>query len=287
MTKRRLLLQQSITSRRPCNSQCWLIIALIVLNDFCYKGSILVQAQAPSICACSPAIYSFVLDFGQDPQQSCHPQVNTLQDETNILGVSCQASGLKGLNNSSSVTDVVPVKVTRIQVYELDANRMPIQIFQVTGDFDNGHPITFLSIVNQPNLDSDKLPRGLEATLVGINAAGEPVETHWQILFTNQCGSSSFPVLNVGDQIGFFQIVMASLSPLYCPGVLPTPLPTVAPTKQPTTALPSATPTVLPTNQPTLNPSNNPTTAPPSQKQDTEQPTTSPQSHTPPTASIR
>uniref|UniRef100_A0A7S3DSR0 Uncharacterized protein n=1 Tax=Entomoneis paludosa TaxID=265537 RepID=A0A7S3DSR0_9STRA len=232
-----------------------------------------IQATSPSLCACSPALYIFSFDFDQSTTESCNnDNVTTIPDQSNLESVMCTASLLDA--NTTSVDDdedVTPVVITRVQLMELDQSLMPLEEFELNGQFENGDQITFLSIINQPDLPDDHLPKGLQAKLTGLNAAQEPVETHWQILFTNECGADAFPVLRVGDQIGFLQITWATLTSRYCPAVLPTPAPTNTPTQSP--LIPPTTSSPL-TALPTKSPEPGPTTGKPSTTAMTASPTT-------------
>ena len=77
------------------------------------------------------------------------------------------------------------------------------------GPFDNG-TVMFTSILGEGNADdftNVTLPRGLQMSVTGENAAGVTIINTWVILYENDC--TTFPVLTDGNQIGWTVFVSA------------------------------------------------------------------------------
>jgi hypothetical protein len=162
------------------------------------------QTIGVDICACSPSVYTFQLNF------SLTCAMETVKDNPGVSDAECRVSGVRaGLN----VTDVIPVKVSTFEILELNANNEVIQSgFYDQGYFD-GATISYTSITGRPdalNLTVDQVPRGLQINIIGQNANEEDILNYWIVLFTNQC--NAFPVFEIGDMIGWTVIVSRKIS---------------------------------------------------------------------------
>jgi hypothetical protein len=157
------------------------------------------QTIGVDICACSPSVYTFQLNF------AINCSMETVKDNPGVLDAECRVSGLRPEDN---VTDLLPVKVSTVEILELGANQQVIQSgFYKEGYFD-GATISYTSITGSPdalNLTVDQIPRGLQLNILGQNAKEEDILNYWIVLFTNQC--NAFPVFEVGDMIGWTTIV--------------------------------------------------------------------------------
>jgi hypothetical protein len=170
-----------------------LLVVAIVLP---FTGS---QTIGVDICACSPSVYTFELSF----LLNCSMQ--TVKDNPGVQDAECRVSGLRPEDN---VTDLVPVKVSTVEILELGAEQQVIQ----SGFYDQGYfdlaTISYTSITGSPdalNLTVDQIPRGLQINIIGQNANEEDILNYWIVLFTNQC--NAFPVFEIGDMIGWTVIV--------------------------------------------------------------------------------
>lgn len=170
----------------------WLILALTTP----FAGS---QTIGVDICACSPSVYTFELSF----LLNCSMQ--TVKDNPGVEDAECRVSGLRPEDN---VTDLIPVKVSTVEILELGEDQQVIQ----SGFYDQGYfdlaTISYTSITGRPdalNLTVDQIPRGLQLNIIGQNANEEDILNYWIVLFTNQC--NAFPVFEIGDMIGWTVIV--------------------------------------------------------------------------------
>jgi hypothetical protein len=157
------------------------------------------QTIGVDICACSPSVYTFQLNF------SLTCAMETVKDNPGVADAECRVSGVRpGVN----VTDAIPVKVSTVEILELNADDKVIQSgFYDQGYFD-GATISYTSITGRPNalnLTVDQVPRGLQINIIGQNANEEDILNYWIVLFTNQC--NAFPVFEIGDMIGWTVIV--------------------------------------------------------------------------------
>jgi hypothetical protein len=169
---------------------------MVVAIAFPFTSS---QTIGVDICACSPSVYTFELSF----LLNC--SMETVKDNPGVKDAECRVSGLRPEDN---VTDLVPVKVSTVEILELGAEQQVIQ----SGFYDQGYfdlaTISYTSITGNPdalNLTVDQIPRGLQINIIGQNANEEDILNYWIVLFTNQC--NAFPVFEIGDMIGWTVIV--------------------------------------------------------------------------------
>jgi hypothetical protein len=160
-----------------------------------FLQSIRGQEIGVDICACQPSVYEITLNLGLICEDATveGPGIN----ETACLVAS-------RFPDTVNVTDFVAVTVSEIQVLELDENQENIgQSIYTDGPYFDGDFVTYTSIVRtQPELiTAMTLPRGLQVSIVGNNAANEQIINTWGILYDNDCGV--FPLLTVGQQIGW------------------------------------------------------------------------------------
>ena len=302
---------------KGCYERSWFdcsIILLLAMTASNLTG--IVHGQiGTTICACSPASYTFRLRF----DLTCPGNI------VNDNGISQNACILDSpsLNN----TDLVPVSVSSITIFELGP------LFQVitqtpissSNGFVNGSTFVYSSILeSDPNLNEGNITEGLQVIIEGVNAQQNDIINSWVILFTNEC--NVFPIFSVGDAIGWLEIIDFSFpTNQYCPGKFewpyycsgdpwttpttalshtnlhiytimyllyignPTPAPSTVPTENPTgtpsgnpTAHPSTIPTTslapstIPTENPTGTPTGNPTAHPSTIPTNSENPTGTP-----------
>ncbi|GKY96656.1 hypothetical protein MPSEU_000625200 [Mayamaea pseudoterrestris] len=229
------------------------------------------------VCACQPATYEFKLDFGID-----------CSDKTVV-------SGAAGINDTAcivnteqqvNVTDFSPVRVTTIQILELNQDLRVIAQTPLSGDFRSGDTFKYTSVIAQIDPDEenvDMIPKGLQITLAGRNAEEQDLVNFWLIIYENDCGV--FPVVLEGQQIGWTVFNDLGVPPFgLCPaaGPAPTESPTSRPslrptvTKEtPTTKAPTRAPVIFPTTEsPTESVSTRAPSRPPSTREPTRRPIT-------------
>lgn len=131
-----------------------------------------------------------------------------------INDTDCFAGNLNADNDDN--TDYVPVTITKIQILELDRNQGILKELNIVEQFVDGQEFNYTSIAVS-NPENDVAVGGLQMTLDGRNANDDQIVNNWIILFTNECGV--FPLLELGDQIGWTEFVSSTLPPpKYCPG---------------------------------------------------------------------
>jgi hypothetical protein len=154
-----------------------------------------------SICACQPSVYTFTFNF------SGICDIGTIE-RPGVRDADCFTRGFT-LGTADDVNDTVPVQVTTVSVMELNKDLGVLVQTPYVDDFRDGDSFTYTSILSTPDnvtgLKPDMIPGGIQLGIVGVNKLEEPITNVWIILFDNACGI--FPVLEVGDQIGWTILV--------------------------------------------------------------------------------
>ena len=154
-----------------------------------------------TICACQPSVYTFTFNF------SATCDVSTVEGP-GVLDADCFARGF-AVGSADDVNDTVPVQVTTVSIMELNKDLGVLVQTPYTEVFRDGDSFTYTTILSAPDnitgLTPDMIPGGLQLGIVGVNQLEEPITNVWIILFDNACGI--FPVLEVGDQIGWTILV--------------------------------------------------------------------------------
>ena len=242
------------------------------------------QELGIDVCACQPSVYEITLDNSL----SCNDRDVM---GPGILITECLVE--TRLNEEANVTDFVFQTISEVQLIELDGSGSVLASTPFRdGPYFNGDVIRYTSIIrtNPDMINNQNFPRGFQAIITATNRMHQPLVNTWGILYDNDCGI--FPLLSVGQKIGWSVFVSASMSihlfgsclavhlttlqtdlgnpPLqFCPIAPPTMFPTAAtvPTPAPTDAKQTAFPTSMPvapveTVQPTFDPTNTPTVMP-------------------------
>lgn len=173
---------------------------LLSLRVF-WIGARLVYGQAGvSYCACQPSVYTFTFNF------SSFCDIASIEGP-GVLDADCFERGI-GLG-SENTNDTVPIQITSVSVAELNKNLAVLEQTSYIEDFRDGDSFTYTSILSTPEsitgLTPDTIPGGIQLDLVGINQLEQPITNVWIILFDTVCGI--FPILQVGDQIGWTILV--------------------------------------------------------------------------------
>lgn len=154
-----------------------------------------------TICACQPSVYTFTFNF------SATCDISTVEGP-GVLDADCFARGF-AIGSADDVNDTVPVQVTTVSIIELNKDLGVLVQTSYTDVFRDGDNFTYTSILSTPDnitgLTPDMVPGGIQLGIVGVNQMEIPITNVWIILFDNECGI--FPVLEVGDQIGWTILV--------------------------------------------------------------------------------
>ena len=149
------------------------------------------QVVGVDICACSPSVYEFTLDFFL----TC---LDTNIEGQGILEFDCTVSATEG----GTATDLTPVAVSSIDILELDQDLAPLVSTTRFVNFRNGDIFNYTSIIANPSdINATSVPKGFQLSIVGRNVVDESLLMIWIITFTNNC--DSFPILFKGERIGW------------------------------------------------------------------------------------
>jgi len=158
------------------------------------------QTIDTDLCACQPSVYTFKLDFSNE----C---THTTVGGPGIPETACIVDGVG--------SNVIPISISQVQVFELSQTLQILGSAVLTGPFFDQDEISYTSItsVNEPGtIDPQTVPRGIQVSITGINSDEELLVNTWVILYSNDCGV--FPVLDIGDIIGWTEFVCAAYKPL-------------------------------------------------------------------------
>ena len=204
------------TRTRIISSPCWwrllqqlAITCLLFLSSTHHTTTVQASDDLPTVCGCSPVLQVFQFDFSAGTSSCDNP---SFQDTSNLVDFSCSTQGLR----DTSITNLLPVNFTQIQIIEFD--QIGNVLIEVTGTPDEGYEqddsVTFLSSMGQP--PASVPPAFLQVRLRGWNSDEQELETHWEIEYSPQCESTS--VINEGDTIGYMTFTTVTLSSSFCPG---------------------------------------------------------------------
>lgn len=159
------------------------------------------QEIGVSTCACQPATYEFTLNF----DLTCANR-DVQRGDPGIVDSAC----ILNPQGSENVTDLVPLRVTEIQILELDQELKVVAQSTLRGSYLNGDVFSYSSITQtQPTmLNATSVPKGIQVFLTGRNAEEQDLVNFWAIVYDNDCGV--FPLLNEGQQMGWTIFVSVS-----------------------------------------------------------------------------
>ena len=157
------------------------------------------QEIGTDICFCAPNTYEFKLDFSL----TCPPVNITLGDA--VAATTCMVSPF----GMPEVADLVPVKVTSIDVLELNQNLqvMVQENIEPKEAYLDGDTFSYVSYAAVPGqiVKPEDVPRAIQLNIIGSNAKGEQIINVYLITFTNACGA--YPVLFEGQWAGWTRFV--------------------------------------------------------------------------------
>jgi hypothetical protein len=143
-------------------------------------------------CVCQPGEITFALDISL----SC--------DNSTII------PGLPGIEDAlctvttdgNSSPDDVPVSISSSTVSEIDSAKNELQTVTYNEAI---FTYTSYAITDRESVTNGTIPKGLQVSIMGLNAAGEIIINNVVIVFTNDC--TIYPVLESGSQIGWTSLV--------------------------------------------------------------------------------
>jgi len=143
------------------------------------------RAQIDGICVCSPTIYQWSLNF----TATCPP--NNISQGRNA-GISDSVCLI--FAEQATVTDLVPVRTTTIQFFELNRNLEAINaVFRDGLSLVSGDTFRYTSIIaSEPNPVSTRIPGGFQMRITSENANGDKIINDWIVAYTNSCEVEPF-----------------------------------------------------------------------------------------------
>ena len=177
-----------ISKPRPCRIKMKTQGSTMFLLTFICGLIASTRAQIGDLCACTPSIYEWVLDFSAD----CG---SVILEPQGISGSNCDID----LFNPDLPSDLVPVRVVVIDTLEFGQNMQLVQQTTLFGDYFNGDSFSFVSTTSNPaNLTQETVPRALQISMLGEDQNQVPLLMTWIIEFSNACNGQ--PVFSQGNQ---------------------------------------------------------------------------------------
>lgn len=177
-----------------------LLPLLLLFVEHCHA-----QLVGVDICACQPSVYRFKLDFNL-----------TCPDGTvSGPGIVETACIVETRDASVLVTNPKPVRVTQIQILELGQDLAVVSNTLVEEDVFDGNEVEYTSVTKRdPSIiNNTTLPKGFQVFITGVNSDEETLVNQFAISYANDCGI--FPLLEVGDRIGWIEFVSTAFSKVY------------------------------------------------------------------------
>ena len=180
----------------------WAFVAAILAAVASLSGATtreLQQEIGAEICFCAPNTYEFELDFSL----TCPPVNITLGDA--VKATTCMVSPF----GNPEIADLVPVRVTSIDVLELNQNLqvMVQESISPTTPYLDGDTFSYVSYAAIPGeiVNPEDLPRAIQLNIMGVNKFEQEIINVYLITFTNSCGA--YPVLFGGQWAGWTRFV--------------------------------------------------------------------------------
>jgi len=156
-----------------------------------------------NLCACSPSRFIWRLDF----TLSCPPSKISQGSNTGISDSVC----LIFMEDPTASTDYTPVRVTGIQVFELNQNLEAVKTrFRSNLNLVNRDTFQFTSGIEESPND---IPGGLQMRIRAENAGGDVIINDWIVAYTNSCSVEPFQS-NGLDSLGYARFVSSHITHL-------------------------------------------------------------------------
>jgi hypothetical protein len=153
--------------------------------------------SSPQLCACTPSVYQFQLNF------------NLTCDDTSFA-LSPAITDIQCTTTPDVVLDTTTAEAYNIQFVELDQNRLVLSTLTVGEPQRNGAIVTFPSYISD-NDDRERVPGSLQVGITARDATTSTVFQQWVLQFSNDCATATYPVVSVGQQIGWTSVVRSRL----------------------------------------------------------------------------
>jgi hypothetical protein len=154
------------------------------------------------VCACTPSVYQFKLNFGltcDDTSFALSPAITDIQCTT----------------TPDVVLNTTTAEAYNIQFVELDQNRLVLNTLTISEPQRNGAIVTYQSnIYDNDDLfvsHPDRVPGSLQVGITARDATTSIIFQQWVLQFSNDCATTMYPVVSVGQQIGWTSVVRLRL----------------------------------------------------------------------------
>lgn len=151
-----------------------------------------------TVCSCTPAVYDITLDLAK----TCDDTGGFTQG---VLLTDCSVIPF----DDPSITNLVPVSVTLIDISELGQNlQTVVGQRRFSGNFGSGDMVSYTSISNDPESINDmNLPKALQLSMIGVNSDGEDLVFSALLAYSNSC--DIYPLFLPGASNGWAGLVSA------------------------------------------------------------------------------
>lgn len=173
-----------------------LTTSLLLFAPFLLGG-----VNGADVCTCQPSKFSLSIDTSLTCETSTISSVNPgIQDTT------CIVQSSSGTRKTETPTQIVSIEISELNQ---ELNKIRTSVFNDT--FVSGDKIRFASrmsssVYNLHDVDDvTARPKGLQATIIGIDNDGLEITNNWVLLFSNEC--NIYPVISTGQQIGWTKFV--------------------------------------------------------------------------------
>jgi hypothetical protein len=157
-------------------------------------GSLSPIADAQTLCACTPSVYQFRLNF-------------TLTCDDTSFALSQSITDIQCTTTPDVLLDTTTAEAYNIQFVELDQNRLVLKTTTVGTPQGNGAIVTYESYISAPEPGDERVPGSLQVGITARDATTSTVFQQWVLQYSTGCDGATYPVVSEGQQIGWTIVV--------------------------------------------------------------------------------
>jgi hypothetical protein len=166
------------------------LVLLFLLGTLCLSP----VADAQTLCACTPSVYQFRLNF-------------TLTCDDTSFALSQSITDIQCTTTPDVLLDTTTAEAYNIQFVELDQNRLVLKTTTVGTPQGNGAIVTYESYISAPEPGDERVPGSLQVGITARDATTSTVFQQWVLQYSNSCDGATYPVVSEGQQIGWTIVV--------------------------------------------------------------------------------
>ena len=151
-------------------------------------------ANAQTLCACTPSVYQFRLNF------------NLTCDDTSFA-LSQSITDIQCTTTPDVLLSTTTGDAYNIQFVELDQNRLVLKTTTIDTPQGNGAIVTYESYISAPDPGDERVPGSLQVGITARDATTSTVFQQWVLQYSNSCDGATYPVVSAGQQIGWTIVV--------------------------------------------------------------------------------